>query len=252
MTHQTSFGFEKVSFQEKASKVRDIFSRVVPRYDLMNDLMSGGLHRCWKKAFVDGIPLFQNAVCLDVAGGTGDIALRLHKKLVTRGGGRVLVYDVTEKMLEKGRDRALDRGVLEGLSWLCGTAESLPFPDNTFDVYTISFGLRNVTSLECTLQEAYRVLKPAGQFFCLEFSKITDPFLKKLYDLYAFNIVPKMGAYVAKDEASYQYLAESIDRFPEQSLLATYLQHAHFSRVAYRNLASGLVAVHSGTKLEAS
>ncbi len=160
-----------------------------------------------------------------------------------------MVYDLTPSMLEVGRDRAFDQGFFSDLSWICGSAESIPFPDNFFDFYTISFGLRNVTHLEKALSEAFRVLKPGGRFFCLEFSKIKDPVLKRFYDLYAFKIIPKMGFFVAKDEASYRYLSESIEQFPDQSLLEGFLKDAGFSQVSHENLTAGIVAIHYGSKV---
>lgn len=245
MTGKTFFGFDPVTFKEKTEKVQGVFNRVASRYDLMNDLMSGGLHRLWKKSFVDRLPLFPKAACLDVAGGTGDIAFRLSQK---QPSTQISVCDLTLSMLQVGRDRGYNRGLIEPLTWTCASAEALPYPNDTFDFYTISFGLRNVTDFEAALRESYRVLRPGGRFYCLEFSKVQDPFFKKIYEAYTFQIIPKMGALVARDEASYRYLAESIHRFPEQSLLAASLEQVGFSQVSYENLSDGIVAIHMATK----
>jgi demethylmenaquinone methyltransferase/2-methoxy-6-polyprenyl-1,4-benzoquinol methylase len=239
-----SFGYRDVPKAEKAGMVRGVFESVAPRYDLMNDLMSGGVHRLWKNALVDVVHPRPGEKLLDVAGGTGDIAFRL----LRRQGGRpdVTVCDINAAMLRVGRDRAIDRGLLQGLTWTTGDAESLPFPDRSFDAYTIAFGLRNVTDIDKALREAWRVLKPGGRYYCLEFSKVTSTPIGRLYDTYSERALPFFGRIVARDAESYRYLHESIRRFPPQRELAERLRRAGFSRVAWRNMTLGVVALHSG------
>jgi demethylmenaquinone methyltransferase / 2-methoxy-6-polyprenyl-1,4-benzoquinol methylase len=244
-----SFGYRDVPADEKADMVRAVFESVAPRYDLMNDLMSGGVHRLWKNALADAVAPRPGERLLDVAGGTGDVAFRLLKKQEERGPdarGDVTVCDINAAMLEVGRDRAVDRGLLRGLTWTTGDAENLPFPDRSFDAYTIAFGLRNVTDIDKALREAYRVLKPGGRYFCLEFSKVTVPSAAKLYDAYSERALPWFGKYVARDAESYQYLHESIRRFPPQHELARRMREAGFSRVGWRNMTLGVVAMHTG------
>jgi demethylmenaquinone methyltransferase/2-methoxy-6-polyprenyl-1,4-benzoquinol methylase len=242
-----SFGYRDVPAAEKAGMVRRVFESVAPRYDLMNDLMSGGVHRLWKNAMIDVANPRPGEHFLDVAGGTGDIALRI----VRRQGERpdVTVCDINPAMLAVGRDRALDRGLVKGLTWTTGDAEKLPFPDRSFDGYTIAFGLRNVTDIDRALCEARRVLKPGGRFHCLEFSKVTSPPLARAYDAYSGHALPLLGRVIARDAESYRYLHESIRRFPPQRQLAQRMQAAGFGKVAWRNMTMGVVALHSGWRL---
>jgi ubiquinone/menaquinone biosynthesis methyltransferase len=242
---QTHFGYEQVDASEKAGRVKSVFSSVASNYDIMNDLMSAGMHRLWKDTFVSKVNAGANAALLDVAGGTGDIAVRLHK----RTGATVTICDINEQMLRAGQDRQFDKGETAELRWLCGNAESLPLPDNSVDVYTIAFGLRNVTDIPKALTEAHRVLKVGGQFLCLEFSKVSEPLLAKIYDKYSFKLIPKIGELVAKDRASYQYLVESIRMFPKQRELVKMMENAGFSRATYENLSMGIVAIHQGWKI---
>jgi demethylmenaquinone methyltransferase/2-methoxy-6-polyprenyl-1,4-benzoquinol methylase len=243
-----SFGYRDVPKAEKAGMVREVFESVAPRYDLMNDLMSGGVHRLWKNALVDVVHPRPGEKLLDVAGGTGDIAFRLLKRVMEKDGSRphVTVCDINAAMLGVGRDRALDRGLLQGLTWTTGDAESLPFPDRSFDAYTIAFGLRNVTDIDKALREAWRVLKPGGRYYCLEFSKVTSAPIGRLYDAYSERALPFFGRVVARDAESYRYLHESIRRFPPQRELAERMRRVGFSRVAWRNMTLGVVALHSG------
>ena len=244
---QEWFGQKHVTAEEKTSLVRGVFDSVAPKYDLMNDLMSAGLHRKWKNHFVRLIRPRANMKCLDVAGGTGDIAFRLRKK--AGPGIDITVFDLNKEMLSVGRGRAIDRGWLKDFEWITGNAESLPFPDNSFDLYTIAFGLRNVTRIDTALKEAYRVLKPGGRFFCMEFSRVQDPFLARLYDAYSYNVIPKIGQAVTKDRDSYQYLVESIRKFPSQKELIRRLGAAGFSSSSFSNLNFGVVAIHQGLKV---
>jgi demethylmenaquinone methyltransferase/2-methoxy-6-polyprenyl-1,4-benzoquinol methylase len=242
---QTHFGFTSIHRNEKTARVREVFASVAGRYDLMNDLMSAGIHRLWKDHFVNKVHAHADAVLLDVAGGTGDIARRLHE----RTGTDVTMLDINEAMLKAGKDRMLDHATGGGLRWVCGNAEALPLPDRSVDVYTIAFGLRNVTDIPKALAEAYRVLKPGGQFLCLEFSRVSVPLLAKLYEAYSFRIIPRLGEWITKDAASYRYLIESIRIFPAQQKLAQALEQAGFARVRYENLSFGIVAIHQGWRL---
>ncbi|MFO1069899.1 MAG: bifunctional demethylmenaquinone methyltransferase/2-methoxy-6-polyprenyl-1,4-benzoquinol methylase UbiE [Geminicoccaceae bacterium] len=242
-----SFGFTAIDPAEKAGRVREVFARVAGRYDLMNDLMSGGVHRLWKEALIDWLMPRKGCRHLDVAGGTGDIAFRLLDRL--DGEAAVTLVDINESMLGVGRDRALDRGWLNEIDWIAGDAERLPLPDRSFDAYTIAFGIRNVTHLEKALAEAHRVLKPGGRFLCLEFSRLAIPGLERLYDAYSFNVLPLLGRWVAEDEASYRYLAESIRRFPDQPTFAGLIRGAGFGQVKFRNLTGGVAAIHSAWRL---
>ena len=244
---QASFGFRDVPASEKAGMVRQVFESVAPRYDLMNDLMSGGVHRLWKNTLVDVVNPRPGERFLDVAGGTGDIAFRILKRQAERPD--VTVCDINSAMLEVGRDRAVDRGHLDGLTWTTGDAETLPFPDRSFDGYTIAFGLRNVTDIDKALAEAHRVLKPGGRFYCLEFSKVTSAPLGRLYDAYSERALPFFGKLVARDAESYRYLHESIRRFPPQRELAARLRTAGFANVAWRDLTLGVVALHSAWRV---
>jgi demethylmenaquinone methyltransferase/2-methoxy-6-polyprenyl-1,4-benzoquinol methylase len=244
---QASFGYRDIPASEKAGMVRRVFESVAPRYDLMNDLMSGGVHRLWKNALIDVVNPRPGERFLDVAGGTGDIAFRI----VQRQGERpdVTVCDINTAMLSVGRDRAIDRGLVKGLTWATGDAEHLPFPDRSFDGYTIAFGLRNVTDIDQALRDAWRVLKPGGRFFCLEFSKVTAPGLARAYDAYSERALPFLGKVIARDAESYRYLHESIRRFPPQHELARRMRAAGFGNVSFRNMTMGVVALHTGWRL---
>ena len=241
------FGYRTVAENEKPGLVRGVFDSVARRYDLMNDLMSGGIHRLWKHELIDRLNPRRGETLLDVAGGTGDVALGIVAR--TGGAARVIVCDLTPAMLETGRDRAIDRGVLHGIEWLCGDAERLPIQSASVDAYTIAFGLRNVTRIDAALAEARRVLKPGGRFFCLEFSQIVLPALARLYDLYSFNVLPRIGGLVTGDRDAYQYLVESIRRFPAQQALLERIAAAGLERPRYRNLSGGIAAIHSAWRL---
>lgn len=241
----TQFGEQTVTPEEKTERVHGVFDSVASRYDIMNDLMSGGMHRLWKDTFVRRIRPKSHHKILDVAGGTGDIAFRMKKKAP---GADITLCDLTAAMLDVGRDRAIDKGWLNDFEWITGNAESLPFPDEHFDIYTIAFGLRNVTHIDKALKEAHRVLKPGGRFYCLEFSHVREPLLAKAYDIYSFNLIPKIGKIVAKDANSYQYLVESIRKFPTQKKLETRILDAGFDNASHQNLTAGIVAIHQGFK----
>ena len=243
---ETHFGFETVPEGEKASRVHGVFSSVAARYDLMNDLMSARIHRLWKEAMIDWLAPRPGLRLLDVAGGTGDIAFRVLDRL--HGAGHVTVCDMTEAMLAEGRRRA-EAGHPDAVDWVLGDAMALPFEDATFDAYTIAFGIRNVTRIEDALAEARRVLRPGGRLLCLEFSRIPVPAAQWAYDRYSFNVIPAMGRAVTGDRASYQYLVESIRRFPDQERFAEMIRAAGFDRVSHRNLSLGIAAVHSGWRL---
>jgi demethylmenaquinone methyltransferase/2-methoxy-6-polyprenyl-1,4-benzoquinol methylase len=242
----THFGFQDVPEAEKAGMVHGVFSRVASKYDVMNDLMSGGVHRLWKDAMMDWLAPRSGQRLLDVAGGTGDVAFRFLKRAQ---GASAVVCDMTEPMLIEGRKRAEAEKMADRLDWVVGDAMALPFPDASFDTYTISFGIRNVTRIPDALREAYRVLKPGGRLMVLEFSQIPNDMLQKVYDLYSFNVIPVMGQIVAGDRDSYQYLVESIRKFPDQETFAAMIRQAGFGQVKYRNLTMGVAALHSGWKL---
>ncbi len=244
-----SFGFREVPEAEKETLVGQVFTSVANRYDLMNDLMSGGVHRLWKDAFVDWLNPQPGMRVLDVAGGTGDIAVRIAKRAKTRGGeAEITICDINPAMLNEGLKRSdvLSAGTIR---WVCGNAECLPLPDRTFDAYTIAFGIRNVTHIDKVLSEAYRVLKPGGRFLCLEFSKVEAPMLDTLYDRYSFAVLPRLGQMVAGDAEAYRYLAESIRKFPPQAKFAKMIEQAGFSQVKVRNLTGGIAAMHSGWRI---
>ncbi|XP_069414290.1 2-methoxy-6-polyprenyl-1,4-benzoquinol methylase, mitochondrial isoform X1 [Ovis canadensis] len=277
---ETHFGFETVSEEEKGGKVYQVFESVAKKYDVMNDMMSLGIHRVWKDLLLWKMRPFPGTQLLDVAGGTGDIAFRFlnyvqaqHQRKQKRqlraqqnlsweeiarkyqneedslGGSRVMVCDINKEMLKIGKQKAHAQGYKAGLAWILGDAEELPFDDDKFDVYTIAFGIRNVTHIDQALQEAHRVLKPGGRFLCLEFSQVNNPLLSRLYDVYSFQVIPVLGEVIAGDWKSYQYLVESIRQFPSQEEFKEMIEDAGFQKVTYENLTSGIVAIHSGFKL---
>jgi len=245
-SERADFGFTEVPASEKATLVGEVFTSVAAKYDLMNDLMSGGIHRLWKDRFVSALKPRAGESILDLAGGTGDIAHRIVRR--TDGKASVTLCDINPSMVEAGRDRMIDRGVLQGISWSVGDAETLPFPDHSFDAATIAFGIRNVTRIPKALADIRRVLKPGGRFFCLEFSKV-DPALESAYDLYSFQVLPKIGQIVAGDAESYRYLAESIRRFPDRETFAAMMEEAGFSRVRHEALTMGVAAIHQGWRI---
>ena len=242
----THFGFETVPEAEKAGKVQKVFTSVASKYDIMNDVMSVGIHRIWKEAMMDWLAPRPGQKLLDVAGGTGDISFKFLKR---SGSGHATVLDITENMLIEGRKRAETDQILDRLDWIVGDAMFLPFADNSFDVYTISFGIRNVTQPQEALNEAFRVLRPGGRLMVLEFSQIPVPLVQKAYDLYSFNVIPTMGKLIANDRSSYQYLVESIRKFPDQETFLSMVQQAGFENASYRNLSLGIAALHSGWKI---
>ena len=246
----TSFGFEDVATNERQDRVNRVFTSVAERYDLMNDLMSAGLHRLWKEDLVTRLnpPRSERRFrLLDVAGGTGDIAMRAMK----RGGDgcSAVICDISPEMLDVGRRRVEAAGLGDRIEFVEGNAEVLAFAGNCFDAYTIAFGIRNVTHINKALSEAYRVLKPGGHFLCLEFSKCTVPMLDRLYDFHSFEVIPRLGEMTAGDKASYQYLVESIRKFPRQDEFAEMVRRAGFANVSYTNLTGGIAAVHSGWRI---
>ncbi|KAL4312529.1 hypothetical protein GQ457_01G049280 [Hibiscus cannabinus] len=264
-SHATSFGFKEVREEEKSQMVGKVFSNVASNYDLMNDFMSAGLHRLWKDRLVSKLSPFPGMKHLDVAGGTGDVAFRILESINSirrralqdpinddlQEETRIYVCDINQNMLNVGKNRALERGLGEdkSLVWVQGDAEALSFEDNSMDGYTIAFGIRNVTHIEKVLTEAYRVLKRGGRFLCLELSHVEIPVFKELYDLYSFSVIPRLGEVVAGDRESYQYLVESIRRFPPQEKFASMIADAGFQKVEYENLVGGVVAIHSGLKI---
>ena len=241
----TDFGFRQVPHTAKAGMVRAVFASVAPRYDLMNDLMSLGIHRIWKQIFISDLQPGPRHTLLDLAGGTGDISLGWLK----RGGGPVLLTDINNAMLSIGRDRALNSGFAGDVGLVVADAEKLPLPDRCVDRVSIAFGLRNCTDKMAVLREARRVLKPGGRFLCLEFSRVTVYALLRLYDQWSFKVLPRLGRMVAGDADSYRYLAESIRTFPDQAKLAGMMREAGFARVSVRNLSAGIAAIHSGWRL---
>ena len=245
-TEWIDFGFETVPAAEKQSRVATVFSSVAPSYDIMNDLMSGGVHRLWKDALMDWLAPSKGQVLIDLAGGTGDIALRFLK----RGGSHAYVVDINPDMIKAGQKRRDMKAYSAQLDWTVASAEDIPLQTGTADRVTISFGLRNVTNRNTALREAFRVLKPGGRFCCLEFSSVQNATFSKLYDLWSFNALPQLGRIVARDEAAYRYLAESIRTFPTQHDLAKMMSEAGFAQVRFRNLSNGIAAIHSGWKLD--
>lgn len=242
----THFGFREVATDEKANLVAEVFHSVASRYDLMNDLMSLGLHRFWKQYTIRAANVRPGQMVLDVAAGTGDLT----KAFVSQVGahGKVIMTDINDSMLQLGRDRLADHGVFQNVEFVQADAEKLPFADNCFDCATIGFGLRNVTRQMDALYSFYKVLKPGGKLLILEFSQPTIPLFNKIYDFYSFNIIPKIGGWVANDRTSYQYLVESIRRHPNQEALKKMLQESGFEDVEYTNLNGGIVAIHKGYK----
>ena len=248
---KTHFGFKQVDKSEKSSLVGQVFSSVANKYDLMNDLMSVGLHRVWKDKMVKEIEFKfgQQYKIIDVAGGTGDIAFRIIKKakkenIITE----IEIVDINDKMLEVGKERALDKNLFSNLNFNCQDGENLPYEDEQFDYYTIAFGIRNFTDIQAGMDEAFRVLKKGGKFICLEFSQVNNLVLAKMYDLYSFKAIPKIGKLVANDEESYQYLVESIRKFPNQENFKKIIKKAGFKDVSYISLKFGVVAIHIGSK----
>ncbi|KAF5802625.1 putative 2-methoxy-6-polyprenyl-1,4-benzoquinol methylase [Helianthus annuus] len=264
-SHATSFGFKEVNEEEKSQLVGNVFTKVASNYDIMNDLMSGGLHRLWKERLVSKLSPFPGMKHLDVAGGTGDVAFRILETINSvnrramegtveddlREETQIYVCDINPNMLNVGKKRAQERGLgdLGSLVWVEGDAEKLTFKDDSMDGYTIAFGIRNVTHIEKVLAEAYRVLKKGGRFLCLELSHVDTPVFKQLYDYYSFSVIPVLGELVAGDRDSYQYLVESVRRFPPQEVFASMIADAGFQKVEYENLVGGVVAIHSGLKI---
>jgi demethylmenaquinone methyltransferase / 2-methoxy-6-polyprenyl-1,4-benzoquinol methylase len=246
---ETSYGFRQVGQGEKQGLVNEVFHKVADRYDMMNDLMSAGLHRVWKDAMVSWLnpPKRHGWTSLDVAGGTGDIAFRIVEASARHA--EVTVLDINGSMLEVGRERALKRGLADNVSFVEANAEELPFEDATFDAYTIAFGIRNVPRIERALEEAHRVLKRGGRFLCLEFSEVEMPLLDKAYEAWSFHAIPQIGRVVAGDGEPYRYLVESIAKFPNQKNFADMITRAGFDRVTWRNFSGGIAALHSGWKL---
>lgn len=252
----THFGFSTVAETDKAGLVRQVFDSVAGRYDLMNDVMSAGVHRLWKASLIDSLRPRTGERLLDVAGGTGDIAFRAMAAARRAGDNRqphrpdlrVTVCDINAEMLRVGAARAESRGYGD-IDFVCGDAEALPFPDRSFDAYTIAFGIRNVTRIDAALEEAFRVLRPGGRFFCLEFSPAVVPALKAAYDRYSFSVIPRLGGWITGDRDSYRYLVESIRRFPAPERFAAMIGAAGFDRVKVRGMSMGVVALHSGVRL---
>ena len=242
----THFGFETVPEAEKAIKVQSVFNSVAGKYDIMNDVMSMGIHRIWKEAMMDWLAPSPGQKLLDVAGGTGDISFKF---LNRAGSGHATVLDITENMLIAGRKRAEADKMQNSMDWVVGDAMALPFANNSFDVYTISFGIRNVTRPQEALNEAFRVLRPGGRLMVLEFNQIPVPLVQKAYDIYSFNVIPRMGKLIANDRESYQYLVESIRNFPDQETFLSMVREAGFENTNYRNLSLGIAALHSGWKI---
>jgi demethylmenaquinone methyltransferase / 2-methoxy-6-polyprenyl-1,4-benzoquinol methylase len=249
-SNTASFGFRDVAESERQGLVNQVFASVAERYDLMNDLMSGGLHRLWKRDFITWLNPpkgEQDYSLLDVAGGTGDIALRF--AAATGANATATICDISPEMLTVGRRRVHDAGLDSRITCIEGNAETLPFDASSFDAYTIAFGIRNVTHIDKALSEAFRVLKPGGRFLCLEFSQVQVPILDRLYDFHSFEVIPRLGKLTAGSAEPYRYLVESIRKFPKQEAFADMIRHAGFERVSYRNLTGGIAAMHSGWKI---
>jgi demethylmenaquinone methyltransferase/2-methoxy-6-polyprenyl-1,4-benzoquinol methylase len=243
----THFGYATVAEEDKAARVHDVFASVARRYDVMNDAMSLGIHRLWKDAMLDWLAPWPGMRLLDVAGGTGDIAFRFLRRV--RGQGSATVLDMTADMLAEGRRRGEAGEFADRLDWVAGDAMALPFSDAAFDACTIAFGIRNVTRVEDAIAEAHRILRPGGRFLVLEFGRVPEVGLRRLYDLYSFAVIPRLGQAIAGDRASYRYLVESIRRFPDQETFAAMIAAGGFGQVRYRNLSMGIAALHSGWKL---
>lgn len=242
----TDFGFKRISKQKKEKRVADVFHSVADKYDIMNDLMSFGIHRLWKKIAVEYCGVRKGQRILDLAGGTGDLTMKFSKLVGEKG--HIILADINDSMLNVGRDRLRDKGLIKNIGYVQATAESLPFPDSHFDCITISFGLRNVTDKDKALRSMWRVLKPGGRLLVLEFSKPQHALLNKVYDLYSFHVLPLMGKFVVNDEESYRYLAESIRMHPDQDTLKQMMYNAGFGDVKYYNMTGGIVALHRGFK----
>jgi demethylmenaquinone methyltransferase/2-methoxy-6-polyprenyl-1,4-benzoquinol methylase len=242
----THFGYQEVPVDEKVNRVADVFHSVAAKYDVMNDLMSGGVHRIWKRITIESSGARPGHKILDIAGGTGDLTRRFAQ--IVGQSGKVVLADINESMLKVGRDKLIDKGVAGNVEYVQANAECLPFEDNTFDIITIAFGLRNVTDKDAALRSMNRVLKPGGKLMVLEFSKTENPLLTKAYDFYSFNLLPKMGQLIANDAESYRYLAESIRMHPDQETLKGMMDSAGFVQTRYRNLTQGIVALHTGIK----
>ncbi|MCL2567478.1 MAG: bifunctional demethylmenaquinone methyltransferase/2-methoxy-6-polyprenyl-1,4-benzoquinol methylase UbiE [Alphaproteobacteria bacterium] len=241
----TNFGFKKVPFKEKAKLVKDVFDGVANNYDLMNDAMSLGIHRLWKKEFVKIIMQSNPKTLLDVGGGTADISL----EFIEHGGKKAYVVDINENMLLKGKDKSLNKGYVSSLDFICANAEELPFKDSSMDAYATAFCIRNVSDIPKALAEAYRVLKPNTKFFCLEFSHVENQHIAKAYDLWSFKAIPQIGRHIAKNEDAYQYLVESIRNFPSQEEFANMIRNAGFKSVGYKNLSFGIACIHYAEKI---
>ena len=242
----TDFGFSRVKSKDKSNLVKKIFENVSGRYDLMNDFMSLGIHRVWKKSMLDWLAPRRGQSLIDVAGGTGDIAFNFIKRAKT--GANATILDLTESMMIEGKKKTIDLPEESQINWVCGDAMRMPFSNCTFDVYTISFGIRNVTNISKTLAEAYRVLKPGGRLMILEFSSVNNDLISWIYDKYSFNIIPKLGEFVSNDRESYQYLVESIRKFPNQEKFSEMIINEGFRKVKYRDLTFGIAALHSAWK----
>ena len=242
----TDFGFSRVRSKDKSNLVKKIFENVSGRYDLMNDFMSLGIHRVWKKSMLDWLAPRRGQSLIDVAGGTGDIAFNFIKRAKT--GANATILDLTESIMIEGKKKTIDLPEESQIKWVCGDAMRMPFSDSTFDVYTISFGIRNVTNISKTLSEAYRVLKPGGRLMILEFSSVNNDLISWIYDKYSFNIIPKLGEFVSNDRESYQYLVESIRKFPNQEKFSEMIINEGFRKVKYRDLTFGIAALHSAWK----
>jgi len=242
----THFGYKTVKVEEKAGKVADVFHSVAGKYDLMNDLMSGGVHRLWKRMTIEMSGVRRGNMVLDIAGGTGDLTAKFSR--IVGSKGTVVLADINDSMLRVGRDRLMDLGIVNNVKFSQADAQYLPFPDNSFDVITIAFGLRNVTDKDLALRSMLRVLKPGGRLLVLEFSSPANPLLSKIYDTYSFSILPKLGKLFASDADSYQYLAESIRMHPDQETLQGMMNNAGFANTDFHNMTGGVVALHRGVK----
>ena len=242
----THFGYQEVPVDEKVGRVAEVFHSVAAKYDVMNDLMSGGIHRLWKRITIESSGARAGQQILDIAGGTGDLTRRFAE--IVGPSGKVVLADINDSMLKVGRDKLINKGVAGNVEYVQANAECLPFEDNTFDIITIAFGLRNVTDKDAALRSMNRVLKPGGKLMVLEFSKTNNPLMTKVYDFYSFNILPKMGEIIANDAESYRYLAESIRMHPDQETLKGMMDDAGFVQTRYRNLTQGIVALHTGIK----